>query len=124
MSIKTDLLSLELICTVHKNSNMSLTYNQLVHKLQSHIPHFSWVAIYLYDHEKGKYELTAGAGDPFPLPLSNKSIMNIHMKKGKKVIGKFTVISRSYTSLDQSDYTSLKTLAQELSEKIDLPAHS
>ncbi len=123
MSIKTDLLSLELICTVHKNSNMGLTYNQLVHKLQSHIPHFSWVAIYLYDHENEKYELTAGAGDPFPLPLSNKSIMHIHMKKGTRSIGKFTVISKSYASLDESDYSSLQTLAQELSEKIELPEH-
>ncbi|MBO8172878.1 MAG: hypothetical protein H0Z33_13445 [Bacillaceae bacterium] len=119
MSVSTGVISLELICAVHKTSDLSLTFQQLVHKLQSQVAYFDWVAIYLYDRERESYELTASAGEIDPSPLYKKNIMQIPMYgSDREILGKITVISSGSVSFDETDYHSLKTLARELSKKL------
>lgn len=117
MSVSTDIASLEIIAAVSKCRSLDEASNYLVHTLQKHVAHFDWVGLYLIN--EGEFELIASAGEEFPYPSQRKEILQVPiLSLNGDLLGKITVTSKKKVAFDQTDYTTLETLAEELSLKI------
>jgi putative methionine-R-sulfoxide reductase with GAF domain len=123
MSMAADIASLELIAAVHQMTKMDqATFEHLVHRLEQHVAHFEWVGLYLQekDEEPTTLSLMASAGEQSTESIARKAILQVPITgQMQQVIGRFTITSKKAIAFDESDYTSLAALAEELGKKIE-----
>ncbi|GAB7389313.1 hypothetical protein BSNK01_31510 [Bacillaceae bacterium] len=117
MSVEADIASLKLIAAMHQSSRSEESYDDLVHKLYSQVPHFEWVGLYL--KKNGVLRQIASAGDDVSSPVYHHAILQIPLYDNEQEeIGKLMVATRDEATFDETDYQSLEVLAREISRRI------
>ncbi len=118
MSIYTDLASLKIIASVHQNQSLEHVFEDMVHKLQHQVAYFDWVGIYLMEGDTLK--LKAASCLENELSWECNSELRIPIKSRRMEIGKLVVRSRQPICFDVTDVSTLKTLAKEISTKLQV----
>lgn len=117
MSVEADIASLKLIAEFHKTDQPDRLFHYTVHRLHSLVPHFKWVGLFI--NNNSHYTLTASAGDHISLPTHHDAIIQIQINEtSDNPTARLTVITgKSYREND-TDYSSLRLLADEIKKRV------
>ncbi|MCF6095345.1 GAF domain-containing protein [Microaerobacter geothermalis] len=119
MSIATDITSLELIARVHRTTISTQLFETIVHKLVSQVNHIDWAAIYWQDDDL-RYTVTSSNGEMYP-PEDVLSKLKVPiLGPEQSPTGYLVVTSFQLTPFDETDLSTLNTLASEISQKMFL----
>jgi putative methionine-R-sulfoxide reductase with GAF domain len=119
MSINTDLASIEIIASLYRGQDLREAYLELVHKLQEKVTYFDWVGLYLKQGEEMVLEAASDMGDP--LTWECNSELRIPIKDTKELeLGKIVVRSQQPICFDITDVSTLRSVAEVLSQKLSL----
>lgn len=119
MSIKTDVASLEVLAKVHQSENLIETFEDMVHTLQTKVSYFDWVGIYMLEGDESI--LKAASDMKSDMDWEANSELRIPIETAtEQPLGKIVVKSRQLICFDQTDITTLQTLAAEISKRLSV----
>ncbi|GGK27979.1 hypothetical protein GCM10010965_21040 [Caldalkalibacillus thermarum] len=120
MSVETDVASLGAIAKVIRNRDLNQTFTEVARTLQEKVPYIDWVGIYL--NQGNATELVAASDQANQLEWEANAELRIPIEDPaqQQELGKIVVKSREPLCFDVTDVSTLKILADELSQRLSL----